>query len=481
MCPINYIKTRIIAVILCGGAGSRLWPVSKQTNPKPLILLENGNSLLQQTLLLLTGLACIHEVLFVTKGEWLQKIKNQVQDLKLPNLTYSFILEPFGKNTAAAICLAMAWIEKSYKSDNNTKLLILPVDQYIANENNFHHHVKEALPIAQQGKIVLLGVRPTGPETGYDYIQAVNHDVIQLIRKPSIAQAQAMVALSNFFWNIGIVICELKVMLTALHQKCSDILIPSQRCIADGKTISGQVSYVYINHEQMLKIPEYPIEYSLIEKIDNASVIVCDMEWRDKGNWLSFTHAMHTDINGNRTEGNTFLQDCSNLIVKNHHRLISVLGASNLIIVDTEDALLIADQSQAHSVKHLCNKMTVQDKPKTLTQEELIVHQSWGFYRILRHEGNLKVKQLVIYPHSSLNLQSHCHSNEHWIVVQGVARVRKDDKIMDLSVNQAIFIQANQRHQLTNKQDSLLIVVEIQVGSYLGEDDIMCYAQAYSA
>lgn len=469
----------LVPVILCGGAGSRLWPVSREQHPKPFIRLSDGESFLQKAFLRGAALPNVSDVMTVTNRELFFKTEDEYREvnslLEAP-ITASFILEPFGRNTAPAIASAAILAAEIHGED--ATLLVLTADHLIEDQASFADAVAKACELAKSGKIVTFGIQPTAPETGYGYIESKGHDVIRFIEKPSLEKAEQYLESANYLWNSGMFCFTVKSILKEMEQHCPEVLSATRYCIEQARIASGDgFTQVEINPEDFEVVPDDSIDYAIMEKTNNAAVVPCNIGWSDIGCWKALGDLTVADENNNRIKGDVLIQDSSSCTIEGENRMIGVVGVDNLVIIDTPDALLVADKEQAQNVKQIYAQL------KTLGHDthkhHRKVHRPWGAYTVLEEGPHFKIKRIEVKPGASLSLQMHHHRSEHWIVVQGKASVLNDDKEMILNVNESTFIPAEHKHRLENVGSEQLVMIEVQTGSYLGEDDIVRFADVY--
>lgn len=465
-------------VILSGGVGSRLWPASRKLHPKPFIKMPNGLSILQNTLLRAIYLRP-KGIINVTNGEFLFKINKEWSELPSTSrqaIKPWYILEPFGKNTAAAIAMSCLWVAN--KIGKNETLLILPSDHLIANQEAFSDAVNQANKLAsEQDKIVTFGIVPNAPETGYGYIEFENNSAVKkFIEKPSSEKAKEYLESGKYLWNSGMFCFKAGVMLEEMAKHCPDILSASQICF--DASITDNDNIFSIDAKSFQNVRDNSIDYAVMEKSNKVSVVPCDIGWSDIGNWNAISQTIKSDDNGNTINATTVIDKVSNCYIEGTKRLIAAIGVDNLVIVDTPDALLIANKNNTQDVKNIYNNLA---SSKHQTHEtHLTVHRPWGSYTILEEQDNFKIKRIEVNPGASLSLQSHQHRSEHWVVVTGQAKVINDNQELLLNISQSTYIPAGCKHRLSNVSDSEnLVIIEVQTGSYLGEDDIQRFEDIY--
>lgn len=467
---------RMIPIILCGGAGSRLWPVSRELHPKPFINLPDGQSLLKKTFLRGAQLPGVEEILTVTNRELFFKTADEYREANQTGLKLSYILEPFGRNTAAAIVSAALQIKESY--DDETLMLVLPADHLIHDQKAFAIAVAEAIKFAQEGKLVTFGIQPDCPETGYGYIEAEGNQVIKFVEKPSQEKAQEYLDSKRYFWNSGMFCFKVKTLLSEVEQYCPEILKASQSCIELSYKATGQnFTQLELDAETFDLVPDDSIDYALIEKSKAVAVVPCQIGWSDIGSWNSLGNLTESDEMGNRIEGETLIHDVKNCYIRGKDRLIAAVGIEDLFIIDTPDALLVADKKRAQDIKSIYSQLKKQGHEAHKLHRT--VHRPWGTYTILEESTRFKIKRIEVRPGASLSLQMHYHRSEHWIVVSGMAKVVNGDKEIFIGTNESTYVPAGHKHRLENPGLTLLIMIEVQSGEYMGEDDIVRFQDVY--
>lgn len=473
------MKQKIFPVIISGGVGARLWPVSRNAHPKPFLKLKDGQSLLQKTFLRAAGLPLAQEILTVTNREIYFKTKDEYQAINITEIPTSYILEPFGRNTAAAVAVAALHIAKTY--GNDALILILPADHLINNATAYRQAVEKAINLAQKGYLVTFGIKPSYPETGYGYIKVRNpqdHQVDCFVEKPDFIHAQEYFDSGNYFWNSGMFCFEAEVLLRELDLHAPLITSSLKNCLAVSQTTSHEKNYkLELDSETFSRVPDISFDHALMEKSKQVAVVTCDIDWNDVGSWNTFHQLLDGDAQGNRVEGDVIIHDSQNCYIQSHDRLTAIVGVNDLLIVNTPDALLVAHRDRAQDVKHITQQLKHADHHTHKTHRT--VHRPWGSYTILEEEKNFKIKRIVVKPHAALSLQLHQHRSEHWVVVSGTALVTNDNKSFLLKANESTFISAGHKHRLENPGSIELVLIEVQSGEYLGEDDIVRFEDQY--
>jgi len=466
----------LIPVILCGGAGSRLWPVSRELHPKPFMRLADGQSLLQKAYLRGALLPGAGEILTVTNRELFFSTEDEYQPVRRPELKHRYVLEPVGRNTTAAIAAAALVTEQAHGSQ--AIMLVLPADHLIHDSDALARAVSRACQWADQGQLVTFGIRPTAPETGYGYIEADGEDVVRFVEKPDLPTAQAYVAGGRHLWNAGMFCFAASAILGEMQQHCPELLTAVRQCLAESDTATGQgYEQTALNAEHFAHVPDISIDYAVMEKSDRLKVIACDPGWSDIGSWAAVGELTEPDSQSNRIQGQAVLHDATDCYVQSPQRTVGLVGVDHLIVVDTPDALLVADKSRSQDVKHLYNQLKAQGHEAH--RLHTTVHRPWGTYTVLEEGPGFKIKRIEVKPGASLSLQMHHHRSEHWIVVSGTAKVVNGQDEILVRTNESTYIPAGHAHRLTNPGILPLVMIEVQSGQYLGEDDIVRFSDQY--
>lgn len=470
----------LISTILCGGAGSRLWPVSRELHPKPFIRLADGQSLLQKAWLRGATLPDVAETLTVTNRELFFKTGDEYREVakasKMQGLLNRYILEPFGRNTAPAIATAALQVAATH--GESACLLVLPADHLIADQAAFVDAVAKAMQLAAQGKLVTFGIQPDAPETGYGYIEADGNDVKRFVEKPDLETARGYVASGRYLWNSGMFCFQAGTMLREMEQHCPAILAASRNCLEHSRTAEGvSFSQVELDAKTFALVPDDSIDYAVMEKSANVAVVPCSIGWSDIGSWAALGDLAAPDVDGNRIEGEVCLHDVRNCYIQSNDRIVGAVGVDNLIVIDTPDAILIADRSRAQDVKHIYARLKAEGNETYRIHST--VHRPWGTYTVLEEGSHFKIKRIEVKPGASLSLQMHHHRSEHWIVVSGMARVQNGQQELFVNTNESTYIPAGHKHRLENPGLLNLVMIEVQSGEYLGEDDIVRFDDVY--
>ena len=473
----------LIPVILSGGVGSRLWPVSREAHPKPFMTLPDGQNLIQKTFLRAAELNGVVEILTVTNRELLFKTEDEYRTINKHNLSQGYILEPFGRNTAAAVAAAALQLLQSHGPQAH--MLVLAADHLIQNEAAFSEAVSKAVQLAGEGWMVTFGLKPQYPETGFGYIEAAAGGVLEgglrverFVEKPDAKTAEAYVAAGNYFWNAGMFCFQVGTVIEQFKAYAPDVLEAVERTLeASRRSTSKGYSCLALDAECFASVPDISIDYALMERSSKVATIPCDIGWSDIGSWNAVSELTPPDEHGNRFEGEVMAYGASNNYVSTEDRLAALVGVQDLLVVDTPDALLIAHKDHAQDVKHIVKRLKNDGHTAHLLHQT--VHRPWGTYTTLEDGERFKIKRIVVKPKASLSLQMHHHRSEHWIVVSGMAVVVNDDQELMLNTNESTFIRAGHKHRLQNPGVIDLVLIEVQSGDYLGEDDIVRFEDNY--
>jgi len=466
----------LVPTILCGGAGSRLWPVSRETHPKPFIRLADGQSLLQKAFLRGAQLPGVGKVLTVTNRDLFFKTEDEFREVNAAGIATAFILEPFGRNTAPAIAAAALQVAK--EDGEQALLLVLAADHLIADAPAFQQAVQQGTALAASGKLVTFGIQPDAPETGYGYIEAEGNTVLRFVEKPSLEKARQYLASGRFLWNSGMFCFAAGTMLAEMQKHCPAILAATRACMKHARLATGAgFAQVELEPQAFAQVPDDSIDYAVMEKSDRVAVVPCSIGWSDIGSWDALGDLNAADVNGNRVLGQAQLHNTHNCTIQSAHRMVGAVGVADLIIIDTPDALLVASKASAQDVKHIYAGLKAQGHEAHKLHRT--VHRPWGTYTVLEEGTGYKMKRIEVKPGASLSLQMHHHRSEHWVVVSGTAVVVNGDKEVTLLPNESTFIPAGHKHRLKNPGVVDIVMIEVQTGSYLGEDDIVRFEDTY--
>ncbi len=472
----------ITPLVLSGGSGTRLWPLSRELYPKQLLPLVGERTMLQETLLRLDGLAELAAPLVVCNNAHRFLVAEQLR--QIDRTAETILLEPVGRNTAPAVAAAAQhWLGAHPEpADADTLLLVLPADHLIRDVAAFHRAVASAAEAAAAGKLVTFGITPTSPETGYGYIRAATgaHDagsprpVERFVEKPDVDTARAYLESGEYLWNSGMFMFSARRYLAEL-----DALAPAMAaaCREACARASADLDFLRLDENAFAACPADSIDYAVMEKTRDAVVVPLDAGWSDVGTWASLCEASSADAEGNVAIGDVVTEDSRNCYVRADHRLVATVGVEDHIIVETADAVLVAAKDKAQHVKRLVEQLKARQREEASLHRE--VYRPWGSYDSIDLGTRFQVKRITVKPGATLSLQMHHHRAEHWIVVSGTAEVTCGDRVFLLTENQSTYIPIGTRHRLANPGRLPLELIEVQSGSYLGEDDIVRFEDDY--
>ena len=468
----------LIPVIMSGGFGSRLWPQSRSLYPKQFIPLVNDTTMLQDTLLRLEGINNVAAPIVVANNEHRFLVAEQLREIG--QKANSIILEPVGRNTAPAVALAALQAIAEAADDKDPILLVLAADHVIKDTTAFHHAVNIAYAHASRDKLVTFGVVPTKPETGYGYIKAgvSSQDgaavVQEFVEKPDHEVAKSYLESGSYYWNSGMFMFSAKKYLRELEQFRPDILDTCKKAIGSEYQ---DLDFVRIDKDAFEQCPEDSIDYAVMEKTDNAVVVPLDAEWSDVGSWSALWDISNKDKNNNVTVGDVQLYDTKNSYIRSEHKLIATVGVDDLVITESDDAILVSHINRVQDVKKIVENLKKEKRKESKLHRK--VYRPWGSYDSTDQSDRFQVKRITVKPGAKLSLQKHYHRAEHWIVVKGSAVVTNGDSEIFLTENESTFIPAGVVHRLENPGKINLELIEVQSGSYLGEDDIVRIEDTY--
>jgi mannose-1-phosphate guanylyltransferase / mannose-6-phosphate isomerase len=470
-------KSKIWPVILSGGSGTRLWPMSRSLYPKQLLPLTGADTMLQATALRTPSGPLFHAPLVVAGEDHRFLIKGQLETIKLN--AAAILLEPQGRNTAPAVAIAALHV---LKSDADALMLVMPSDHVIADVSAFHRAIDAAHSAAHAGKFVTFGIQPSAPETGYGYIEmgaamdgGAAHAVVRFVEKPDAATAASYLAGGKHVWNGGIFFFSARAYIEALAVHAPDIL---SACTAamDAATVDGL--FIRPDAAAFASAPNISIDYAVMEKTELAAVVPVSMGWSDVGSWAALWEIGSKDENGNAAIGDVIAVDSTNNLMRvEGGPAIATVGVEDLVIVSTRDAVMIAPRNRAQDVKKIVDTLKASGRDEGHTPA--VVNRPWGTYQTTDSGNRFQTKRIVVNPGGQLSLQMHHHRSEHWIVVSGTAKVTNGEKIILLQENESTYIPAGTSHRLENPGKVPLHLIEVQCGSYLGEDDIVRFEDSY--
>ena len=466
---------KITPIILCGGSGTRLWPLSRKQHPKQYLPLISDNTMLQETILRLRGLDNLTDPIIVCNAEHRFLAAEQCQQIDITSPT--ILLEPVGRNTAPAIAAAAL---QSLKKTDNASLLILSADHDIQDVEAFHRAIIIASQQAQGGKLTTFGVVPTGANTRYGYIKASQeaidgaYKVEAFVEKPDLKTAERYFEKGNYLWNSGMFMFKAETFISELTTHSPEIITSVNNAINNAKY---DLDFIRLSKQAFELSPSDSIDYALMEKSNNVVVVPLDARWSDIGAWQALYDIGKKDANGNVFKGDVIAKDTTNTYINANHHMVATIGVDNLIVVDTHDATFIATQDKAQEVKSIVESLKAKGRDEGIKNRK--VYRPWGWYDSIEIGSFFQVKRLHINPGAKLSLQMHYKRAEHWVVVSGTATVIKEEEISVLKAGESTYIPIGTTHSLENKTKEQLEIIEVQSGAYLGEDDIVRFEDIY--
>ena len=477
-------QLHVTPVILCGGSGTRLWPLSRKGFPKQFLVLSGKTSLFQQAVERVNGIASndisVGETFVVTGEEHRFIALEQLR--KIPSVSAKLLLEPEGKNTAPALTLAAL---QALKNGDDPILVVTPADQTVQNTEAFIGAIQSAVKVADSGAIAILGIKPTGPETGFGYIKQSgaasnlgDFNVTKFVEKPDLETARAYLDSGDYSWNGGMFVVRASVWIKALNTFRKDILTSTENAF-NQSTLDQH--FIRPNDQLFVEIPSESVDYAVIDKCPGSEfeirVIPLNAGWNDLGTWDAVWQVGEKDQNGNLIQGDALVEASENNLIHSSHRLVSAVGVNNLVIIETADAVMVADRSQSQFVKKIVSQLSDQAREEHMLHRK--VSRPWGWYDTIDLGDRFKVKRIQVNPGASLSLQMHAKRAEHWVVVKGTAEVTCGDQVITLKENESTFIPLGEKHRLSNPSTDILEIIEVQSGAYLGEDDIVRIDDGY--
>lgn len=460
-------------VILAGGTGSRLWPLSREMYPKQLLSLTDQTSLLQTTISRVSAVSGMLPPIVVVGEEHRFITKSQVDELGIGN-DYTILLEPVGRNTAPAISGAVQYIINT-QGKNDQVILVLPADHLVRNLDAFERAVQESAQRAAEGAVVTFGIEPERPETAYGYIECGDGGKVKSFKeKPPFEVAEKYLAEGNYYWNSGMFAFTAETFVNEMKQHAPAILECMEEAVANGRRDDR---FFRFELDVMERCSDDSIDYALMEKTARAVVVVADLGWSDIGSWQALYEVLEKDANGNVCQGDVLLEDTKNSLIRSENMLVAAVGLTDTMVIETSDALLVAPLSRSQDVNKIVARLK-KDKRDEFRFHKT-VYRPWGNYTVLSVEPRYQIKRITVDPSQILSLQMHHHRHEHWVVVKGTAKITNGDQVKLLHEDQSTYIPAGNMHRLENPGVIPLELIEVQIGSYLGEDDIVRFEDVY--
>ena len=466
---------QIVPVILSGGSGTRLWPLSRKQYPKQYLPLAGDNTMLQETILRLNGLENLTDPIIVCNADHRFLVAEQCQQIDIKNPT--ILLEPIGRNTAPAIAAAAL---QSIKDSNDAVLLVLSADHVIQDVEVFHQAINIASNQARSGKLATFGIVPTDANTGYGYIKSSKdnadgaYKVEEFVEKPDLQTAQSYLEQGNYLWNSGMFMFKIDTFISELTTHSPDIVKSVNNAINNAEQ---DLDFIRLDKQAFESSPSDSIDYALMEKSDNVVVVPLDAQWNDIGDWSSLYDIGTKDNNGNVIQGDVFTEETTNTYINANHHMVATIGVQDLVIIDTPNATLISAKDKAQEVKKIVEQLQHQDREERYYHRK--VYRPWGWYESIEVDVHFQVKRLHVNPGAKLSLQMHYKRAEHWVVVSGVATAINGENVLTLTEGESTYIPVRTTHGLENKTNERLEIIEVQSGTYLGEDDIVRFEDIY--
>lgn len=471
-------SNRIVPIILSGGSGARLWPLSREAYPKQFLPLVDQHTMLQNTALRIAGLNGIAAPLVVCNTEHRFMVAEQLRSVGIQPA--AVILEPIGRNTAPAVAVAALRVQ-SESAATDPILLVLPADHVIADVEGFRAAILQVAPQADAGRLITFGIVPTAPETGYGYIKAGAPlgdtgvcVVDRFVEKPDLATAQGYLDSGHYFWNSGMFMFHASAFLAELERFAPAMLVACQQALTASH---AERDFLWLDREAFAACPKDSIDYAVMEKTDRAVVMPLAVGWNDVGSWTALWNVGARDAHGNIQRGDVISVDTHDSYIDAGSRLVATVGVEQLVVVETADAVLVASKERVQEVRAVVNRLQASQRPEGHNHRK--VYRPWGFYDSIDLDLRFQVKRIMVKPGACISLQMHHHRAEHWVVVSGTARVTRGDEVFLLTENQSTYIPVGVRHRLENPGKIPLEIVEVQSGSYLSEDDIVRFEDVY--
>jgi mannose-1-phosphate guanylyltransferase / mannose-6-phosphate isomerase len=471
----------LVPIILSGGAGTRLWPLSREAAPKPFMPLPDGETLLSKTARRATSLSDVAGLVTITNRDYYFQTKDVYAGARVAAPRFAYILEPFGRNTAPAVALGALYAEATFGRD--ATLLVLAADHLIHDVGAFAVAVERATALAREGWLATFGIDPTHPETGYGYIECGDalgversFRVRRFIEKPPLADATTYLASGRHVWNSGM-FCFTPAAILAAFAEHAPVVLEAARAVWQPLRAAAGSTMLEVDPALFAAVPDISIDYAVMEKARNVAVVRGAFDWSDVGSWQAIAALTEADAVGNRGQGERIAIDTRNTFVHAEDRIVATVGVDNLVIVDTPDAVLVAHRDQLQRVREVVGEL------KARGNEAYKLHRTvarpWGAYTVLQEGPGFKIKRIEVKPGGILSLQLHHRRSEHWVVVSGEARVTNGDRVYTIRTNESTYIPVETRHRLENAGTDPLVMIEVQCGSYVGEDDIVRFDDQY--
>jgi len=466
----------IVPFILSGGSGTRLWPVSREAEPKPFLRLQDGLSLLQKTYLRVSAIRGVPEIATITNRDYYFRTKDELASCGGPAAAArTFILEPVARNTGPAVVAAA--LHALQRHGPQAIVAVFASDHVITGDEEFQTAMQEAATLASRGRLVVFGAPPMRPETGYGYIETGaptdvegTFDVARFVEKPTAEVARGFLESGRFLWNTGIFVFRADAV-DGFIAEAAPQLVQSVRACWKASNAGAKADLVELDPDAFRDCPAISFDFAVVEKAKNVAVVKAGFGWSDVGSWDAISDMVHPDAAGNRIVGEAVLHDVKNTYIQSGERVVAAVGVENLVVVDTPDALLVADRDRTQDVRRIVDQLRLRHHESVRLHRTAV--RPWGTYTVLEEGERFKIKRIVVKPKHGISLQFHHHRSEHWVVVSGTAKVTNGEQVTMLKANESTFVPAGAHHRLENPGSVDLVVIEVQCGDYLGEDDIV--------
>ncbi len=469
----------LVPVIISGGTGTRLWPISRESDPKPFMLLPDGESIIGKTFFRAADLSGVESVLAVTNRDYFFRTREEFASVvEKDGIGLDFVLEPFGKNTAPAIAAAALRVKEQF--GGAATMLVLPADHLIPDQKIFAAAVEKAKQLANDGMLVTFGIEPNAPETGFGYIEkgeaisVAGFAVSRFVEKPNLEKAQEYLESGAFLWNSGMFCFRADTYLAALEENAPELYEQIYKCWDSTKKDNLPI---VLDEASLAPVDGISIDYAVMEKADNVAVVSASFAWNDIGSWAALAEVYDQDGSGNSVDGDAIIIESEGCLVKSDDSLTAIVGLQDVVVVNDADAVLVAHKDRVQDVKKVVESLKQGNRKECL--EKVTTRRPWGSYTNLIEADEFKVKKITVFPGQSISLQKHMHRSEHWTIVAGVAEVINGDNTLELRADQSTYIEKEAVHRITNIGESELQLIEVQCGDYLGEDDIIRLEDIY--
>ncbi len=466
-------QSDVYPVLLCGGSGTRLWPLSRTHYPKQFLEIGGNHSLLQETVQRILPLCKSNHLVAVANEDHRFLLAEQLREI---GVVADILLEPVARNTAPAIAAAVLWVQKKHAAP---LVLVLPSDHHIIDIPVLHQALAAGIELARKGRLVTFGIIPDRAETGFGYIQrgkpnGTGFEISRFVEKPVLSKAEEYLKSGDYYWNSGMFLFRADTFIEALIRYAPAIASAVKASVAN---VSIDHDFIRLEKQSFSSSPSNSIDYAVMESVSNAAVVPLNAGWNDIGAWDAVARASIPDGDNNHIHGDVFVHETKDTFVRAESRLVTLIGVNNLIVVETADAVLVAEKSKVQDIKHIVHALKEANRKEI--EFHTVVQRPWGSFEALAAGSRYQVKRIIVKPGQSLSLQKHAHRAEHWVVVSGSATVTRGEETFQMHENESVYIPLGMMHRLSNTGDGNLEIIEVKTGSYLGEDDIIRYEDLY--